>query len=246
MNSYRADLHIHTVLSPCGDLEMSPRNIVEKAAQKGLDVIAICDHNHTGHARLTRRLGQALGIWVVYGVELTTREEVHCLAFFDRDEQLDSFQEAVDRLIPRVRNDTGLFGHQVIVDENEQILEEVAHSLYPGLNLEIEKAADLVHELGGLFVPAHVDRSMNGLYAQLGLFPESLEADAVEVSWRTSREAMRKEHPELEAFQLLQSSDAHFIDDVGRCSSLLLMQERSFKEFGLALRGEQGRRIGEA
>ena len=246
MNSYRADLHIHTVLSPCGDLEMSPGNIVEKAAQKGLDLIAICDHNHTGHARLTRRLGQALGIWVVYGVELNTREDVHCLAFFDRDEQLDSFQEAADKLLPRVKNDTKLFGHQVIVDEKEQILKEVANSLYPGLNLEIEKAAELVHELGGLFVPAHVDRTMNGLYAQLGIFPEGLEADAVEVSWRTSREAMRREHPELKAYQLLQSSDAHFIEDVGRSISLLYMQERSFKEFGLALKGEQGRKVGEA
>ena len=242
MRTFRADLHIHTVLSPCGDLEMSPGNIVRMAAQKGLQIIAVTDHNHSGHARLTRRLGSVHDIWVVYGIELTTKEEVHCLAFFDEDDQLDCFQDEVDRLMPRVDNDPAVLGYQVIVDEREQVLKEIAHSLYPGVNLEIEEAADLVHELGGLFVPAHVDREMNGLFAQLGFFPPRLDADAVEVSWRTSREKMIEDHPELGAYQLLQSSDAHFIEDVGRASSLLQMEDRTFGEFALALKGEQGRK----
>ena len=243
MNSYRADLHIHSVLSPCGDLEMSPANIVKQSAQKGLDVIAVTDHNHTGHAKLTRRLAATEGIWAVYGVEITTREEVHCLAFFDTDEQLDRFQEEVDRYLPRVANDRELFGYQIIVDEKEQILKEISHSLYPGLNLDINDSCELVHELGGLFMPAHVDRSMNGLYAQLGIFPENFRPDAVEISWRANKQDMLALHPELDRYQIFQSSDAHFIDDIGRSGCNIRMHTRSFKELGMAVRGLKGRRM---
>lgn len=243
MNTYYADLHIHTVLSPCGDLEMSPGNIVEKAAEKGLDIIAVTDHNHTGHARLTRELGARKGIWVVYGAEINTREEVHCLTFFDTDEQLSAFQLEIDRNFVKMPNDSSLFGYQIIVDEQEQIVEEVSHSLYPGLNWSIGEAAGVVHDLGGLFVPAHVDRPMNGLYTQLGFFPDDLEADAVEISRHTSRKAAEKEHPELKQYVLIQNSDAHFIDDIGRAGNRYMMKSRKFSEFRMALKGEQGRSV---
>lgn len=243
MNTYRADLHIHTVLSPCGDLEMSPGNIVAKAAEKGFDIIAVTDHNHTGHARLTRELGARKGIWVVYGAEINTREEVHCLTFFDTNEQMLAFQEELEQNLTKIPNDTSLLGHQVIVDEHEQIVKEVSHSLYPGLKWSIEEAEEVVHSLGGLFVPAHVDRYKNGLYSQLGLFPTGLEVDAVEISRRSSREVAEKEHPELKAYTLIQNSDAHFIDDIGRAGNNYLMENRNFDELRLALRGEQGRAV---
>ena len=150
-----------------------------------------------GDARLTRELGARKGIWVVYGAELTTQEEVHCLTFFDTDEQLDAFQELLEKNLPRIPNDTALLGYQVIVDEKEQILEELKYSLYPGVGWEIGEAAGIVHELGGLFVPAHVDRPMNGLYRQLGVWPVGLECDGVEISRKISTEKARKEHPEL-------------------------------------------------
>jgi len=243
MKNYRSDLHIHSVLSPCGDLEMSPSNIVKKAAMEGLDVIAITDHNHTGHAKLARRLGEKVGIWVVYGVELTTREEVHCLAFFDTDEQLDHLQEEVDRVQPKMKNDTRLLGYQVIVDEDEQILSEISHSLYPGLNMNILDTERMVHALGGLFIPAHVDRRLNGLYAQLGIFPEGLKPDAVEISWRTNRLSELERHPELASHTLIQTSDAHFIQDLGRASCELRMESRNFMELSLALHGKEGREV---
>ena len=243
MNSYCADLHIHTVLSPCGDLEMSPGNIVEKAAEKGLDIIAVTDHNHTGHARLTRELGARKGIWVVYGAEINTREEVHCLTFFDTDEQLSAFQKEMDHNYVKMPNDTSMFGYQVIVDEEEQIVEEISFSLYPGLNWSIEEAAELVHKLGGLFIPAHVDRFMNGLYSQLGIFPDKLEADAIEISRHITRQKAVEQHAELSTYCLIQNSDAHYIKDIGRNGNSYLMKKRSFEELGLALRGKEGRSV---
>lgn len=243
MNSYCADLHIHTVLSPCGDLEMSPRNIVEKAAEKGLDIIAVTDHNHTGHARLARELGARKGIWVVYGAEINTREEVHCLTFFDTDEQLGAFQTEMDLSYVKVPNDPSLFGYQVVVDEGEQIMEEISFSLYPGLSWSIEELAGVVHKLGGLFVPAHVDRAMNGLYAQLGFFPDDLEVDAIEIWRHTSRQAAETKHPELKNHMLIHNSDAHYIEDIGRAGNRYLMKARNFSELSMALRGENGRTV---
>lgn len=243
MRIYRADLHIHSVLSPCGDLEMSPVHIIEAAARKGLDIIAITDHNHTGHNRLTREIGREQNIFVVYGVEVTTSEEVHCLSFFDTDEQLLAFQKYIDMHLPSMENDTGLFGHQVIVDRNEQIVEEIENSLYPGLRQQITEIAAEVHQLGGLFVPAHVDRRMNGIYNQLGFFPGDLDADAVEIFRNTSRADALQTYPELLKYQLLKSSDAHFIEDIGRCTSLLEMETCSFQELGKALKGREGRRV---
>lgn len=243
MNTYSADLHIHTVLSPCGDLEMSPVRIVDRAVQKGLDIIAVCDHNHTGHCKVTRELGEKKGLWVVYGVEVTTREEVHCLAFFDTIVQLEKFQAYIDRYIPIIANDVAYFGEQLIVDENEVILEEVKRSLYPGLKQGINEVANKVSEMGGYFVPAHIDRVMNGIYSQLGIFPDELKVDAVEIYRNTERAEIRKNRKELETFQLLKSSDAHFVEDIGRSKSYLVMKERNFEELGMALRGEDGRKI---
>lgn len=243
MNIYRADLHIHTVLSPCGDLEMSPSNIVNEAVRKGLDIIAVTDHNHTGHTMLARQLGAERDIWVVYGVEVTSKEEVHCLAFFDSDDQVMFFQNYIESKISRIANNKSFFGEQLIVDKEENILEEVEYSLYPGLNSGISEIADQVHLLGGLFVPAHVDRKMNGLYSQLGIFPEDLSVDAVEIFRNTNKKRIVKEKRELMNFQLLKNSDAHFIQDIGRAFNLLQMENRSFKELAMAFHGEKGRMV---
>lgn len=243
MNTYSADLHIHSVLSPCGDLEMSPVNIVEEAAKKMLDIIALCDHNHTGHARLTRELGARKGIWVVYGAEICTREEVHCLTFFDSDEQLAAFQSLLDESLPAIPNEADLFGHQLIVDEAEQIVNEIQHSLYPGLDWNIGEAVRIVHKLGGLILPAHVDRPRNGLYVQLGIWPEGLEVDGVEISRNTSRDHVLSIHPELAEYTMISNSDAHFLEDIGRSYSLFNMKACNFNEFSLALRGKEGRGV---
>ena len=102
MNTYRADLHIHTVLSPCGDLDISPTRIIEKAREKGLDIIGITDHNSTRHCSLIRELAQPAGIFVLMGAEVTTREEVHCLSFFENDDQLSEFQAYLEQHLPHV------------------------------------------------------------------------------------------------------------------------------------------------
>ena len=124
LKSYRADLHMHTVLSPCGDLYMSPSAIVEQAKKLHLDVIAICDHNTTRQVKVTQKIGREQGILVIGGVEITTQEEAHALAYFETDKQLDQFQDYLDAHLPHIPLDEEKFGYQLIVDENEEVTGE--------------------------------------------------------------------------------------------------------------------------
>ena len=129
MNQYWADLHIHTVLSPCADLEMTPANIVNRAKEKGLHIIGITDHNSTKNALLVKKLAQKEGIFVLTGAEVTTKEEVHCLAFFEFENQLNQFQQFLDDNITIIPNPDGHFGYQPVVDENDDILELIPNYL---------------------------------------------------------------------------------------------------------------------
>ena len=121
---YKADLHIHSVLSPCADLEMSPLNIINKAKERKLDIIGLTDHNSTKQCKITCEIGKKNGIFVLCGAEITTKEEVHCLAFFENDERLLEFQQYIETHLPRIKNEIKRFGYQLIVDEDENIIAE--------------------------------------------------------------------------------------------------------------------------
>ena len=129
MKSFRTDLHIHTVLSPCGDLEMSPARIVSLSTKRGLDIIGITDHNSTKQCELVWKLGRRLGLTVIPGCEMTSREEVHCLGFFEDFDALNEFQDFLDLHLTIIPNKPSLFGYQVVVDEFDYILEEQANYL---------------------------------------------------------------------------------------------------------------------
>lgn len=242
MKQYRADLHLHTLLSPCGSLEMSPAAIIAGAVAKQLDMIAITDHNHTGHCRLVRQLAGEWNIYVLYGAEVTTREEVHCLTLFDTDAQIAEFQAYLDAYLPPLSNHPEYFGDQVIIGEKEEILCELPYLLTNGIDRSIEEVEARVHELGGLFIPAHVDRPVNGLYSQLGIFPGGLQTDAVEISRYSGREMICDLHPELAGCTLIQDSDAHHPSDIGRAYTLFEFERPAFEEVKGALRGLGGRR----
>ena len=188
MKSFRADLHIHTVLSPCGDLEMSPVNIVSEAALKGLDIIGITDHNTTRHCELITRFASRKGIFVMQGAEVTTKEEVHCLAFFENTDALLKFQVFLDENLPEVKNNPEIFGYQVQVDENDNVVYEEKKLLINAISKSFEETETFIHSLNGLFIPAHLNRSKNSIYSQLGFLPDKLNADAVEISRATTVE----------------------------------------------------------
>ncbi len=243
MQQFLADLHIHTLLSPCGDLEMSPANIVASAQKKNLDIIGIADHNSTKHGPLIKKLAAACGIFTLCGAEVTTREETHCLAFFENNTSLSEFQEYLDAHLPNVKNDPKYFGYQVVVDEQEMILEEVEKLLISALNQSIDQVERKVHSLGGLFIPAHIDRAKFSLVSQLGFVPPGLNADALEISFKTTKDQMLKQFPYLKNFSFIRSSDAHFPDQLGNYSTIFEMEEVNFDEIKKALKGVDGRKV---
>lgn len=243
MKTFLADLHIHTTLSPCGDLDMHPVRIVEEAHKRGLDIIGITDHNTTLHCPLIARLAAEKGILVLKGAEVNTKEEVHCLAFFETNEKLGIFQDYLNSSLPDISNDPELFGYQVQVDEYEQIVYEESRWLFGALSKPVGELCTFVHSLGGIFIPSHIDRQKNSLYSQLGFLPADLEADALEISRMTAPGIFEKSHPETSRFTIIRSSDAHTPDQIGMATTTFLMEKASFGELREALMGADGRRV---
>lgn len=243
LNSYRADLHIHTVLSPCGDLYMSPSAIIEQAKKLHLDVIAITDHNSTRQVKVTQQIGKENGIFVIGGVEITTQEEAHALAYFENDEQLDAFQEFINEHLPHIPNDEERFGYQLIVDREEEILGEEEWLLISALDVDLDTLYDKVHEIGGLFVPAHVNKPASSLMSQLGFVPPDIKADALEISKHVKKDDFLRKFAYLKKKTFTKSSDAHYLNIIGEVHCVLNMRELTFDEFRKTLQGEDGRFI---
>ncbi len=243
MNSYRADLHIHTLLSPCGSLEMSPENILGAAAEKAIDIIGIADHNSTRQSVVIRKMAEKYGIFVLCGAEVCTKEEIHCLAFFENDSKLDEFQKYLDSNIIKIPNKPEKFGYQVVVDEEENIVYEEENLLIASLDKSIEEVELKVHSLGGIFIPAHINKTVNSIIGQLGFFPDDLNVDAVEISRHITKERFVNENPWSIGYTFTTSSDAHIPEDVGTAYSVFKMVNRSFTEIKKALKFEEGRLV---
>jgi len=243
MNLFRADLHIHTVLSPCGDLNMSPGNIINEAKRKKLDIIGLTDHNSVRHCKIVRKMAEEAGILALMGAEVTTTEEVHCLVFFEKTETIDEFGEFLNDRLPDVRNVPSLFGYQVQVNEKEEIIYTEEKMLLNAVNISIDDLGEYVHKRMGLFIPAHIDRKKNSIYSQLGILPPELNADALELSALCNHERFLNEHPELLLHTIIKGSDAHFTGQIGMSGFLIEAERASFSEVIMALKGINGRKV---
>ena len=242
MKRFKADLHIHSCLSPCGDLDMSPRAIVRKSLEDGLDLIAVCDHNSAENAAAVIRAASEKTLWVLPGMEISSREEVHTLAIFDRVDQVLQMQEWVYSRL-RGTNRPELFGDQVVANEFDEVEGFNDRLLIGAVQISLAELVKQVHRLGGLSIASHVDRPSFSILSQLGFVPKDLNLDALEVSVHTDRESARKGIPGVEDYALLSFSDAHFLSDVGTASTSFLMEAPRVSEIRLALKEEEGRRV---
>jgi 3',5'-nucleoside bisphosphate phosphatase len=240
---YKVDLHIHTVLSPCTEIdEMTPKAIVRAAIEQGLHMIAICDHNSARNAGVTARIGASKGLTVLPGMEVTTSEEVHVLGLFETVEAVGMLQEEVyARLYGQ--NDEETFGYQVVVDEDDMVEDLDERLLIGATTLGIGRVVEMIHGLGGLAVASHVDRSGFGIFSQLGFIPPGLALDAVEVSKHSDADAIRKRYRQCRDYPIVSSSDAHRLDEIGSALTLMRMARPNFEELRLALGGLEGRAI---
>ncbi len=204
---YRADFHIHSCLSPCAALEMSPTAIVRQAKAVGLDAIALSDHNCAFNLPTFEKVCMRHGMACLLGLEVTTTEEAHMLCLFDELEPAMALGTLVYDSLPAVPNQPDRFGDQPIIDENEQILGFAEKFLISASGYDIHSLVEAVHALGGLVVPAHIDRAVYGVIAQLGFLPEE-EFDAVELT-AFGDTALAQGYP------IVRNSDSHQLGTLG-------------------------------
>jgi hypothetical protein len=243
LKEYRADLHIHTILSPCTELtEMSPHAIVERALQIGLDSIAVCDHNSCENISALQSAARDTTLVALAGIEVTSQEEVHVLGLFDGENEACKLQEVVYAHLPG-ENDEETFGHQVVVNEQEEVVCFNKKLLIGATTLTLEKIVDLIHSLKGLAVASHVDREAFSVIGQLGFIPPGVALDALEFSPRFTREEIKNKFPQTGAYPLITSSDAHYLGDIGKSSTTFLMERVSVGEMRLALQVKDGRKV---
>ncbi|MBD3292398.1 MAG: PHP domain-containing protein, partial [Armatimonadia bacterium] len=203
----RADLHMHSCLSPCGSLEMSPSAMAARAAELGLDVVALTDHNSALNTPAFAACCAEAGLVALFGLEVTTREEAHVLALFDAPAGALELSEWIYERLPEILNDPEELGDQVYVDAREEILGTVDRVLTAATDVSVDELARRVSGAGGLFVPAHIDRPYFSLPSQLGFLPD-LPYDALEIT-RLPCIIDTGGRP------LITSSDAHYLPDIG-------------------------------
>ncbi|MBC2713739.1 MAG: PHP domain-containing protein [Desulfobacteraceae bacterium] len=242
MKLYRADMHIHTCLSPCGDWGMSPKAITRKSCQMGLDIIAICDHNTAENAGAVIRAGQKHGITVLPGMEICSKEEVHVLAIFETYDRALNMQAFVYDHLPG-ENSADLWGEQIVVDENDEVIAENSNLLIGATTLSLYELVDKINNFNGLCIASHIDRPAFGIISNLGFIPDDLQFCGLEVSWRMSLNEAAASISGIGRFPCITSSDAHYIEDVGKVWTGFMLEAPTFAEIRMAFEGRSGRRI---
>ena len=240
MNSFRADLHVHTCLSACADVEMSPRRIAEEAKRKCLDILGVCDHNSAENAGAVAEAAGRLGIRVFPGLEITSREEVHVLALFETLESALSMQDEVYAHLTG-ENDEAAFGSQVVASAEDEVLGFNPKLLLSAVTLSLESVVDGVHTRQGLAIAAHIDRKSFGLLGQLGLIPVRLVLDALEISPRMTLEKARERIGSV--LPLIRASDAHALREIGLATTSFALEAATVEEIRKAFLGLEGRRV---
>jgi len=212
----KIDLHIHSSLSACGADEMSPSMILKQASEKGLNVISITDHNAIQHSILAYEISQKENICVIPGAELTSREEVHLLAYFKDISSLIKLDNLViNKLLPDIENRSDIFGYQVLYDYHGEIIDLDNRLRQAAIGMDLEELIKQIHRLNGLAIPAHIDKNRFSLISQLGFIDSQANFDAVEVSKCKWNKDGYKLGDFLSEFPVICGSDSHCLDDIG-------------------------------
>ena len=216
MDKVAIDLHIHSVLSPCGEEEMTPNNIVNMALLKEIDYIAVTDHNTAKNLPAVLAVAKEIGegICILPGIEVTTKEEADILAYFPTLEGALELDEMLYQHLPEVMNRKEMFGPQYIMDENDDIIGAVDKLLISATDIGVDQLWETVTSIGGVIVPAHIDRKSYSIIASLGFIPPELVIKTCEISKGESVENVLKKYQFFRTYQFIHGSDAHQLEDI--------------------------------
>ncbi len=227
MISLSYDLHIHSCLSPCGDDDMTPANIVGMAAILGLDAVAVTDHNSCKNCPAVLAAAKEYGILAIPGMEINTSEEIHAVCLFpDLDAAMDFDTYVYDRLMPFPNNEE-IFGRQLLYDTEDQVCGSIPNLLINATEISFEGLWELVRSYEGVMFPAHVDKSANSLMANLGFIPPDSQFKTAEVKDLRQLHRLKKAHPYLESCRIVSDSDAHYLEHIHEPGLTLPVEEKS-------------------
>ncbi len=208
------DFHIHSCLSPCGDMDMTPRNIVNMAKIMGYDAIALTDHNTCGNCQAVIAAGSEIGLTVIPGMELCTSEEVHIVCLFPDIVKAKNFSEYVYSTLPPVKNKPSVFGEQRYMNENDEQTGTEERLLITASSISSMKAVKTVEKYGGICYPAHIDRSSFSIISNLGMIDETFGFKYAEIFDISKEAELKQKHPYLNKIKILSDSDAHYLQNM--------------------------------
>ncbi|MEW6441152.1 MAG: PHP domain-containing protein [bacterium] len=237
-----ADLHVHTVVSACAEVEMIPPLVVRRARELGVGLLAVTDHHSVENAGAVQEAAEPYGIRVLPGMEVQTREEVHVVCLFDELGQALGWQETIWSHLPDLPNRDEFFGPQYVVDATGEYVRTNERLLQTSTDLSFETVLERVQQQGGLALPAHVDRARFSLFANLGMIPLGVRLAGVEISPNISAAEAVRRFPSLAGLGMVQSGDAHRLDEMTNRTQFRLAA-LTVAELKMALGGEQGRRF---
>lgn len=243
MHSILADFHIHTLLSPCAEIEMTPHHIVMRAAEFGIGAVAITDHNASANALAAVKAGERYGVKVFPGMEVECLEEAHIVVLFDTLKQLNAWQQLVDGQMNGLLNNAEKFGGQFVVDDDDNFIREEERLLLAPLRMTAAEVVREAEHLGGMSIAAHIDRPSYSIVGQLGFIEPDFGFAAAEISaagWRASKQSKLQRVAGYLPF--VTDSDAHNIMDfVQGPKNLITVEELTIAELKLALTNSSGR-----
>ncbi|MBQ9472464.1 MAG: PHP domain-containing protein [Ruminococcus sp.] len=225
MPEFYYDLHMHSCLSPCGDMDMTPNNLVNMAKLLGLDVIALTDHNTSLNCEAAIKVGEQVGLLVIPGMELTTAEDIHAVCLFPDLDKALAFSSYVDEHRIKVRNKAEIYGRQVIMNENDEEIGEIEHLLLPASFIGISEAYNKAREFGGICYPAHIDRDSLSILSVLGEIDPYCGFRTAELADITKLPELRKQHPILDCMNIITCSDAHYLENMRDAANTLTLPE---------------------
>ncbi len=224
---YYYDLHLHSCLSPCGDVDMTPNNIVGMSKLMGLDVIALTDHNSVLNCEATIEVGKANNLLVIPGMELTTAEEIHVVCLFPTLEKALSFNDYVKAHQMQIKNRADIYGRQVVMDKDDNEISEVDNLLILATDISVMNVKELVESFSGVCYPAHINRDSMSILSVLGEIPPECGFYSCEVSSSGNIEQLKSMHPIINDMLIVRDSDAHYLENMKDAENFFELDELS-------------------
>lgn len=240
LKTYKAELHVHTVLSPCASVEMIPPLIIQEAEKKGINLLGVTDHNAIENVSALLEAARGTDITILPGIELQTREEIHSICLFDTLEQLHNFYSGIFSTFPNIKNNANYFGEQYVVDSTGEFIRNEERLLITSSALSLKEAWNEVVGKGGLIIPAHVNRKTYGLLPVLGFVPKDIPLEILEISRHITTRQAQKNFPELKNFKLIHGGDAHLLEEIEGWNRLKIL-EPTIREIEMAFLGQENR-----